>query len=226
MKFNYRTIDLTHTISSEIATWNQNSKEFNQKVDLDYQSTHSFKVCSLQMPAGIGTHIDAPAHMNKEGKTIDYLSLKELIKPVHVIDTSHYCSENYQVSFDEVKKYEITYGKIESESIILFNTGWHIKWNTPEQYRNNLKFPTIKKEVIEYLISYDISGIGIDTLSPDKPDGTFPIHTQLLSYNKIIIENINENITKVPKIGSYIGIFPLNIKNGTEAPARIVIFMQ
>lgn len=57
-------IDLTHTITSDIPHW-ENRCAYQQKIELDYANCSTdvkFRVQSIQMSAGIGTHMDAPRH--------------------------------------------------------------------------------------------------------------------------------------------------------------------
>ena len=64
MKFPYKAVDLTHTISSDAPTW-EGDCGFSHDIMLDYASCTTpvkFRVQTINMVAGLGTHIDAPAH--------------------------------------------------------------------------------------------------------------------------------------------------------------------
>lgn len=63
--------------------------------------------------------------------------------------------------------------------------------------------------------------IGIDTLSPDAGGKDFPVHRVILGAGKYIVENI-ANAAAVPPTGAKILIMPVKIKDGTEAPVRLV----
>src|ERR1700722_20945542 len=70
-------IDLTHALSPEIPCWD-NDCGFQHGLTLDYADCSTdikFRVQKFEMPAGIGTHMDAPAHCIPGGKTIDEISL-------------------------------------------------------------------------------------------------------------------------------------------------------
>ena len=100
MKFPYKIIDLTHTLSSNIPTWN-GSCGFEHKITVDYDDCTTdvkFRVQKLAMHAGIGTHMDAPAHCIKDGATIDKLSIQDFLSPLVVIDVSAKMHERYSVS--------------------------------------------------------------------------------------------------------------------------------
>jgi kynurenine formamidase len=99
--------------------------------------------------------------------------------------------------------------------------GWDSVLNVPEKYRNNHVFPSISKEAASLLLERQIVGVGIDTLSPDRPEDGFPVHHLILEADKYIIENI-ANASKLPPVGAYTFALPLKIQGGTEAPLRLV----
>ena len=91
MIFPFKLLDLTHSLKKDIPYWDTTCG-FDHKNILDYQDCTTnvkFRVQSMTMPAGIGTHIDAPAHCNPLGKTIDEIPLRDLITSCVVIDISH-----------------------------------------------------------------------------------------------------------------------------------------
>jgi kynurenine formamidase len=63
-------------------------------------------------------------------------------------------------------------------------------WDIPERYHNHYQFPTVSREAAKLLLLRNISGLGIDTLSPDGPDDDYPVHQLLLGANKYIVENV------------------------------------
>lgn len=177
------------------------------------------------MLAGIGTHIDAPAHCFPKGKTINDLSLETLISPCVVIDVSQEADENYCVEIGIIKNFERNYGKAWKNSFVIFYTGWSRFWTQPEKYRNNYNFPSVSREVAEYLVSENIAGIGIDTLSPDRPESGYPVHQIILGASKYIVENI-ASARLLPITGSHIFVMPIRISEGTEAPIRLLGMIQ
>ena len=221
--FPYTLIDLTHTLTSEIPSWGGGCG-FHQQIKLDYHDCTSevkFRVHQLKLHAGIGTHIDAPRHCIPDGKSMDQLDLKELMAPCVVIDVSDKAHETYSVTPEDIEQFENQYGMLPSGSCVIICTGWERFWEQPEKYRNNYFFPTVDKKTAELLLKKDICGLGIDTLSPDRPRDGFPVHNLILGNGKYIIENV-ANALKMPPLGSYILALPLKIKDGTEAPARLI----
>lgn len=217
-------IDLTHSLSSDIPHWG-NGCGFQHKIELDYSSCTSdvkFRVQSLQMFAGIGTHMDAPLHCIPDGASITDIPLQSLIVPCRVIDVSDKADENerYCVSSDDISRFENEHGMIPKNTFVIFYTGWDKWWSSPKKYRSELVFPSVSKEAAELLLTRDIVGIGIDTLSPDTGDSGFPVHQLMLGAGKYIIENINN----AKQLGSaaQIIVLPIKIEGGTEAPVRLI----
>lgn len=225
MKKNYQFIDLTHTLDPNIPSWNGSCGfEYTIKQDYDKEASLSFRVNQIKMHAGIGTHMDAPAHCYSNGKTIAELDIDNLVANCVVINVQEKCLDNpkFQVSPDDLFSFEVEHGEIKPDSFVIFYTGWAKFWNHPAAYRNNLIFPSISEMVAKLLLERNIKGLGIDTLSPDAPqDGKFPVHQLLLGAGKYIIENV-ANANLLPPIGSRIFALPLKIAEGTEAPLRLI----
>lgn len=216
-------IDLTHTIDENIPFWDD-SCGFHHTIKLDYSECEEqvkFRLTEIKMDTGIGTHLDAPSHFILNGMTVDQLPLDQLIAPCVVIDVSKLAHERYSVSIQDIQRFEEVYGKITKGQFVMIRTGWEKYWNEPEKYRNNHLFPSVSKEAALYLLEKDIAGLGIDTLSPDRPEDGYPVHQALLGAAKYIVENA-ANLDKIPIIGSHILALPIKIKNASEAPIRLI----
>lgn len=223
MSFLYKCVDLTHPLTSSTPSWDK-SCGFNHTTSLDYSDCTTevkFRVQSINMPAGIGTHMDAPAHCNPTGKTIDAIPLQDCLAPCIVIDISEKAHETYLCSTQDILDFEKKLQSIQSGDFVIICTGWARHWSSPEQYRNNLQFPSISKEAAELLMERGIVGLGIDTLGPDTADSDYPVHNIVLGQGKYLVENV-ANAHVLPPIGSYILVAPLLISGGTEAPVRLI----
>lgn len=216
-------IDLTHSLSPTIPTWDGGCG-FKHSITLDYDDCKDqtkFRVHSIEMFSGVGTHMDAPLHCLPGAMDIASIPLNQLIAPCVVINVSSKANENYSVTTDDIQQFESQYGSINKGSFVIIYTGWDNFWKNPEKYRNNLIFPTISVQAAELLLKRDIVGLGIDTLSPDSEKDGFPIHRLLLNEGKYIIENI-ANASKMPATGASTIALPIKIQNGTEAPIRLI----
>ena len=219
---NWRFVDLTHTLSSEIPSWS-GTCGFQMEVMKDYgkDSGIQFRTHTINLEAGIGTHMDAPSHCIQEGLTIDELSLEDLIAPCILLDVSDKSHDAYSLPSKDILEFEEKHGKIEESSFIIVHMGWDRFWKNPEAYRNNYHFPCISQEAAELFLERGVKGLGIDTLSPDRPESGYPVHQLLLSSGKYIVENV-ANTHLLPPKGAYTLALPIKVKEATEAPIRLV----
>jgi kynurenine formamidase len=219
----YKIIDLTHTLDETIPSWS-GSCGFQAEIKLDYADCPDevkFRVQQIKMHAGVGTHIDAPAHCVQDDLTVDQLSLSNLIASTVVIDVSNLSHGRYSVTVKDIEGFEKSYGTIQPNSFVIIKTGWEQFWNEPQKYRNNHFFPSVSKAAAEFLLKRQIVGVGIDTLSPDRPEDGYPVHALLLGAGKYIIENV-ANLTELPPVGCFTLALPIKIKGATEAPIRLI----
>lgn len=223
MVFPYKLIDLTHTLNSNIPTWNGHCG-FNHDLHLDYadcKGDDKFRVMKLSMHAGIGTHMDAPSHCISGGLNIHDFDVNDLVFPCVMIDISDKCHERYSLSIQDVMDFEGTYGTITKGSCVMVHTGWSRFWDEPSKYHNNYMFPSISEEAANLLLDRGVNALGIDTLSSDRPEDSFKVHQAFLGAGKILIENV-ANLDQVPPTGCYVMALPIKIQDGTEAPIRLV----
>lgn len=219
----FKLIDLTHALGPNIPSWHGDCG-FLHTIDQDYDriSPYQFRTHTIEMKEGMGTHIDAPAHCAEGGRSISEIDVNELASPCIVIDVSKKLHEDYVVPLEDIHQFESEYGIIVQNSLVIVRTGWDKFWSQPEKYRNQLRFPSVSREVAAFLLNErNINGLGIDTLSPDNPKNGYPVHKMLLNADKYIIENI-ANSASLPPTGSYSLALPMKISQGTEAPIRLV----
>lgn len=220
---NFTLIDLTHTITTSIPSW-QGTSSFSFTIIKDYHQ--GVRTQQFQLSSNSGTHMDAPGHLKKSAQMIDQIPLSHLFVPVYVIDVSAHTSEDYIVPLQVVTDYEKQHGQIPPNCLVVIHTGWCNRWNEPRSYINldtqgKMHFPGISQEVGQYLVDRKIIGFAIDTFSPDGADEHFPVHKIFLEHNIYIIENIT-NTDKLPPTGAFVAALPLKIYDAVEAPMRII----
>ncbi len=219
----YQYIDLTHPLTNDIPTWDL-SCGFQCKITHDYPDSHEatlFRIQTIVSPLGVGTHMDAPAHCFPQAKTIEQIDLNTLITQCYVIDVAKQSHEDFSINALEIKKFIEVHGAIAENSLVIFHTGWGKFWQQPHRYHNEYRFPYLQSDAAEMLLEYNIAGLGIDTLSPDRKDSDFPVHRLMLGAGKYIIENV-AHADKMPSIGGYSIALPMSIADATEAPIRLV----
>jgi kynurenine formamidase len=223
--FPFTVIDLTQRLDEHSPSWG-GICGFRQHTTLNYDDCTTavkFRVQSLEMEAGIGTHIDAPSHCDPQGKTIDQIPLDSLIVPCVVIDVAAKADESYKVSLADIQEFEALYGKIPPHCAVFIHTGWDQYWTTPK-YRNHHKYPSLSSEAAHFLLTRDIVGLGVDTLSPDLPESGYPVHEAILGSGKWIIENLT-SLERLPPHGAFCMAMPIKIPT-SEAPMRCIAFLK
>lgn len=225
--FPFKLVDLTHTIDPAIPLW-PGSDPFCMQIRFDYEQV-GCRVAAYSMVAGTGTHMDAPAHFIKGGKTLNQFTLHELIVPVCIINVHHQVNDNpdYTLSPSDIESWEQQYGKIPFSSVVIMNTGWAQRWPDLKSFlnedENGVKhFPGFSVEACQILLERRVVGIGIDTFSLD-PGTTkdFGVHYLMLGKGIYFLECL-ANLNQLPPIGAYIGSFPLKAAYAPEMPARVI----
>ena len=151
-----------------------------------------------------GTHIDAPSHMIKGGKTLDQFSLEKFTgKGVHI---------KIQGKFDLSS---IKNSKIEEDSFVLFETGMGEKYGSSEYFND---YPAITEDIAEFLVKKKVKIVGVDMCSVDHEP--FPTHRILLKNEILIIENLT-NLSKLNNKKFSVFAFPLKLQID-GSPARVV----
>lgn len=152
----------------------------------------------------VGTHIDAPSHMIKNGKNLNEIALEQFFGNGIVI--------NIDKKFDMeiIKK-----APIKKRDIVLFNTGMSRSYHRSAYYDN---YPAITEEIAQYLVDKKIKMVGVDMCSVDYEP--FPVHKTLLKNNILIIENLT-NLTQLKGKEFMIYAFPIKLQID-GAPARVI----
>lgn len=224
MIFPFTIIDLTHTLHPGVPTWDDGcgfGQECLHDEDAAPGNDETFRIMGLHMEAGIGTHMDAPAHLYKDGTPIHALPLQDLCMPCVVIDVTHKAHANYTITDDDILTFEDTYQKIDKDMCVVFHTGWARHWEDRKAYHNNHVFPCVGEDAARLLLARGVRALGIDTLSPDRPENDFIVHKLFLGQGKVLLENV-ANLSSMPAKGAFVLALPLKIQDGTEAPLRLV----
>lgn len=229
-------IDMSHPYDSSTIFW-PTARSFELEVVSAgmteggyYYSANNF--CAAEHG---GTHLDAPVHFHEGGHTTDQLPLGRLIGPAVVIDVSAAATANadYQVTVDDLARWEATHGPIPDGSILLLYTGWGARWPDAERYLGTalrgpeavaqLHFPGLHPETAAWLVeNREIDALGIDTPSIDYGQSTlFESHRILFAENVPAFENVAA-LERLPAQGAYVIALPMKIAAGSGGPLRVV----
>lgn len=149
-------IDLTYPIEEGMLKFNAYWHPFvsiEQLGRIDVEGRESRKIV---LGTHTGTHVDAPLHFIKNGRSIDQIPLEKLIGEITIIDFSH-LDENSSITKDMLENKKIS-------KKMLFKFGWGRYWMEERFYQG---YPYFTKEAAEFLVSKNVELLSYDTPSPD-----------------------------------------------------------
>ncbi len=175
-------------------------------------SEHGMEESTICMGTHTGTHIDAPAHFIKGGKTIDQFPLSTFYGDCTVVD----CTGVEDVITPE----HLSSSLIKDGAIILLKTSNSFLSATGSFYP---EFVYLSEEGAQYLAERKVKAVGIDYLSIERNQPNHPTHKALLSQNIPIIEGLR--LAPVDAGEYTIQCLPLKLIGTEAAPARAVLFL-
>jgi kynurenine formamidase len=211
--------------------------EFHAVVDLTHaMDAHAlaYEPTAKSSPELLGTRIDAPAHFARGLWTVDQIPTERLIAPLIVLDVRANTANHpdYQISVEDIAKWEQTHSQIPLGSVVMARTGWDSRWNSIKQYRNvdrrgTMHFPGYSQDAVKFLIEgRNALGLGIDTLSIDYgPSKDFPVRQYTLAHSVYQLENV-ANLDRAPAAGGMVVVAPTKLESGSDGPVRILALVR
>jgi kynurenine formamidase len=229
-------VDLTHAFSPGVPHW----KGFpDEKREILYwyepgvgTSGSGFYAQSFTHVGQWGTHVDPPAHFVKGLRTVDQISVKEMILPLVVIDVHEKVAKNpdYTISMEDTKDWERRHGSIPEGAFVAMRTDWCRRWPNMETMHNKdangiAHYPGWSLEVLRYLYEdRKITASGHETTDTDPGIATskddYSLETYILKQNRYQIELLT-NLDEVPETGALIVVAFPKPKDGSGFPARV-----
>ena len=177
-----------------------------------------------------GTHVDAPAHFNANGRYASELTAEELMVPAVVIDIARKAASDADavVTVADLRDHERRHGRIDDRAAVLMYSGWGATVSDPDAYRGTdaagvLHFPGFSADACEWLIRRRrIRALGVDTLSIDPGNSTtFATHHILNGAERYGVENL-ANLHRLPATGAIITVGVIPFKQGSGGPAKVI----
>ena len=119
-------LDLTHLIEEAMPVYPET--EPPKLTPSNTFEQHGFRETLLTMGSHTGTHMDAPAHMLRDGKTLDQFPADKYIGTAYVLDCSDLAGKEIPKA-----RLQLHASEIEAADFLLFYTGWEKYWGS-EQY--------------------------------------------------------------------------------------------
>ena len=107
---------------------------------------------------------------------------------------------------------------------LLFDTGWSAHWGTPRYFGG---YPYLDDGIVDYLISTQKKGVGLDTIGVDPiADANLTIHKKLFLKNEMVVI---ENLANLDKVGEQLFTFcalPLRYLDADGSPIRAIAMLD
>lgn len=223
-------IDATHVYSASTPAWPGTTPLLRCPTGVEPFCQESYVIAG-----GCGTHMDAPLHIMKGGRSISDIEAAELVSPLVLIDVQKECAldPDFTLTVADVLKWEEVHGRMPAGAMVVMKTGWSTRWHDISKYQNvsvadgKMHFPGFSAKLASFLITErEIHGIGIDTLSLDPGvSDDFPVHVINLGDGKYQLENLNLSDSRIPESGAWIIASPVRLEGAPEAPARVFIVL-
>ncbi len=165
---------------------------------------------NMYLSAHTGTHIDAPAHFLRDGKTIDQITLDRLMGPCKVLDLTQVAEE---ITRERLEEHDIA-----ENDIVLFKTT-----NSATLATDKFTPHYVYLEVsgAEYLVEKKVKAVGTDYLGIERSQPEHITHTTLMHADIAIIEGLR---LRAVDPGEYFFVCMPLLTIGLEAaPARAAL---
>jgi kynurenine formamidase len=203
--------DLTHVMHSLMPVYP--GKENPVITPAATIETEGYREMRLEIDGHTGTHIDAPAHMLKNGLSLDAYPIDKFTGRAVIVPVA---PSTKRIGIADLLPWENEFIR---GRYVLLHTGWSKYWSSDEYLRN---YPVLTEEAATWLTSFGLDGIGVDTISVDPvQESQFPVHYILLSNDLLIIENLKFPAGLDRGIGTFC-CFPIHYADADGAPVRAV----
>jgi arylformamidase len=197
-------IDITRPLGPTTAAWPGDAP-----FEMRWTQTHSdaaAAVSCVQFSPHLGTHLDAPLHLEPDGLDVASIPLSVCVGPCELVGLP-----GHDVPISEA---DLPSGWRPSAPRVLFATQ---TWPTGAPIPS--RFASVSPGLVDRLARAGVVLVGIDTPSLDRPDAAgLPAHRRCLAHSVVILEGLD--LTGV-KPGAYTLVAaPLRLSRVEASPAR------
>jgi kynurenine formamidase len=177
--------------------------------------------------------MEAPAHFARGLWTVGQIPAERLIAPLVVLDVSASITNHpdYQISVEDIARWEQAHDQIPPGSVVIARTGWDSRRSSDQDYRNThpkgVMHPGYSTEALKFLVDgRNVLGLGIDTFSIDRrPAKDFPVRQYILAHSVYQLENV-ANLDRAPAAGGIVVVAPSKLERGSVGPVRILALVK
>ena len=171
-----------------------------KKVLKSMQEGEVYNLTAFSMCAHNGTHIDAPLHFIKDGKTIDEISLESFVGMAYVAEHQGIVTGNDAV--DIIEKARIQNQEASKRILVKGDA-------------------EISLEAAKVFASSDILLLGNEHQTIGPQNAPMEVHLALLGANVVLLEGVR--LGEVSEGVYFLSAVPLNLSGADGAPCRAVL---
>lgn len=171
-----------------------------KKVILSIENGDVCNLTAFSMCAHNGTHVDAPFHFLKDGKSIDQVKLEKFIGPSYV--EGHEEDVTAQDAKDILKRAAMAYEGAQKKILMKGNA-------------------TVTLEAARIFAEAGIDLVGNESQTAGPEDGPMEVHVALLGAEVVLLEGIR--LAMVPDGAYFLNCAPLNLTDTDGAPCRAIL---
>jgi arylformamidase len=200
-RFSVKVYDITRDLSEGAVLYPGDVRPRFHEVD-----NGQYRVTEMTLGSHTGTHIDAPSHYLKGGRTVDRIPLEVLTGQARVLD----CSD-----VESVIGPGRLAGHLVGTRTLLLKT-W---FSEREAFEPG--YPALSLDAARLIADAGITCVGIDAPSIEAFDGDGSVHRMLLGHGTVILELLD--LSAVPE-GEYgMVALPLRLKGMDGSPVRAIL---
>jgi len=172
---------------------------------------------NMRLVSHLGTHIESPYHINRDGADVARVPLDSVIGDAVVLDLRG-SAPREEIGLAKVQSAAEKAGGIRPGDLVLLFTGWDVHYDTPEYGRSPYPSP----EAVEWLVGQGVKMIGIDTGGAEVPGSEEHVnHHAMLDRGVPHIENLR-NLGALTKSRVFLMAAPLAMERMESMPLRVV----
>lgn len=199
--------DISMPIDVNMAVFKNEPSRRPELIPIKSIEEHEVVIHKILLDLHSGTHVDAPSHYFKNGKTIDQLSMTKEVSLCRVID------------FTQVKvaitKEDLMNAQLKENEFVLLKT----RNSSTELY--DPEFVYLSKEAAEYLVEMKAKGVGIDAMTIERNQPKHETHKLLLKNEIMIIEGLR--LLHITAGNYHMVALPINIVGAEASPTRVLL---
>lgn len=222
-----RFVDLTHSFSPLTPVWKgfgpaTVSAAADPETGRPYTiGRDGFRASFYSLVGQYGTHVDAPAHFDPKGATVDEIPVKQMILPLVIFDMTPMLVKdpNHALTVADIQDWERAHGRVPAGSFAALRTDMYKDWDTNPTRFERFPFPAWSLAAIQFI--YEKRGIIANGHESMDTDATKNLDSErwLLTHGHWQVE-VMANLDQVPATGALIVVAWPKAHHGFGFPAR------